>query len=109
MAVGTPIVNTNSPQTTIRVQANGPIGPSNLPQVYADLSAVASATINQLRNAFAVQQTLERDARGGTRYTEIVRSHFGVISPDARLQRPEYLGGGSSMVNINPIAQTSLS
>ena len=49
----------------------------------------------------------ERDARGGTRYTEIVRSHFGVISPDARLQRPEYLGGGSTPININPIAQTS--
>ena len=50
---------------------------------------------------------LERDARGGTRYTEIVRSHFGVISPDARLQRPEYLGGGSVPINVNPIAQTS--
>ena len=49
----------------------------------------------------------ERDARGGTRYTEIVRSHFGVTSPDARLQRPEYLGGGQSRVNITPIAQTS--
>lgn len=77
------------------------------PLIYADMSDVAAATINQLRNAFALQQTYERDARGGTRYTEIVRSHFGVISPDARLQRPEYLGGGSSMVNINPIAQTS--
>lgn len=50
---------------------------------------------------------LERDARGGTRYTEIVRAHFGVISPDARLQRPEYLGGGSTNVIVNPIAQTS--
>ena len=50
---------------------------------------------------------MERDARGGTRYTEIVRSHFGVISPDARQQRPEYLGGGSSPVNISPIAQMS--
>lgn len=49
----------------------------------------------------------ERDARGGTRYTELIRSHFGVTSPDARLQRPEYLGGGSSPVNITPIAQTS--
>ena len=50
---------------------------------------------------------LERDARGGSRYTEIVRSHFGVVSPDARLQRPEYLGGGSSPVNVAPVAQTS--
>ncbi|WNK12498.1 MAG: major capsid protein [Microvirus sp.] len=76
--------------------------PSNL---YADLSAATSATINALRQAFQVQKLLERDARGGTRYTEIVRSHFGVISPDARLQRAEYLGGGHSDVNITPIAQ----
>nr|QJB19442.1 MAG: major capsid protein [Microvirus sp.] len=78
--------------------------PSNL---YADLSAATSATVNQLRQSFQIQKLLERDARGGTRYTEIVRSHFGVISPDARLQRPEYLGGGVSNVNISPIAQTS--
>lgn len=75
--------------------------------LYADLSAVTQTTINQLRMSFQIQKLLERDARGGTRYTEIVRSHFGVISPDARLQRPEYLGGGSQMVNITPVAQTS--
>lgn len=75
--------------------------------LYADLSAATAATINQLRQSFQIQKLLERDARGGTRYTEIIRSHFGVISPDARLQRPEYLGGGSTVVNINPIAQTS--
>ncbi|AZL82811.1 major capsid protein [Apis mellifera associated microvirus 8] len=75
--------------------------------LYADLSAVAAATINQLRQAFQIQRLYERDARGGTRYTEIIMSHFGVMSPDARLQRPEYLGGGSSYVNFNPIAQTS--
>ena len=57
----------------------------------ADLSAATAATINQLRQSFQIQKLLERDARGGTRYTEIVRSHFGVVSPDARLQRPEYL------------------
>lgn len=73
----------------------------------ADLSAATAATINQLRQSFQIQKLLERDARGGTRYTEIIRSHFGVISPDARLQRPEYLGGGSTPININPIAQTS--
>lgn len=72
-----------------------------------DLSTATASTINALREAFQVQKLYERDARGGTRYTEILRSHFGVTSPDARLQRPEYLGGGSSPVNINPIAQTS--
>ncbi|ALS03785.1 VP1 [Gokushovirus WZ-2015a] len=66
-------------------------------------------TINSLRQAFQIQKLLERDARGGTRYTEILRSHFGVISPDARLQRPEYLGGSSTRININPVEQTSSS
>ena len=75
--------------------------------LYADLSDVTSATINSLRQAFQIQKVLERDARGGTRYTEILRAHFGVISPDARLQRPEYLGGGRTPVHVNPIAQTS--
>nr|AOV86335.1 putative capsid VP1 [uncultured virus] len=78
--------------------------PSNL---YADLSTATAATINQLRQSFQIQKLLERDARGGTRYTEIVRSHFGVLSPDARLDRPEYLGGGTQRININPIAQNS--
>lgn len=76
-------------------------------RLYADLSTATAATINQFRNAFQIQSLLERDARGGTRYAEIVRSHFGVVSPDARLQRPEYLGGGSSPIVFNPIAQTS--
>jgi hypothetical protein len=75
--------------------------------LYADLSSATAATINQIRQSFQIQKLLERDARGGTRYTEIVRSHFGVASPDSRLQRPEYIGGGSTPVNINPIAQTS--
>ena len=77
------------------------------PLVYADLSTATAATINQLRQSFQIQRLLERDARGGTRYIEIIRSHFGVISPDARLQRPEYLGGGVTPVLVNPIAQTS--
>lgn len=72
-----------------------------------DLSAATAATINQIRQAFQIQKLLERDARGGTRYTEIIRSHFGVVSPDARLQRPEYLGGGYTPVSINPVAQTA--
>jgi len=76
-------------------------------RLYADLSEATAATVNQLRQSFQIQKLLERDARGGTRYTEIIRSHFGVISPDARLQRPEYIGGGSTNININPIAQTS--
>lgn len=75
--------------------------------LYADLSQATAATINQLRQSFQIQKLLERDARGGTRYTEIVRSHFGVVSPDARMQRPEYLGGGTAPIVINPIAQTS--
>lgn len=75
--------------------------------LYADLTNATAATINALRLAFQTQSLLERDARGGTRYTEIIRSHFGVISPDARLQRTEYLGGGSTPINIAPIPQTS--
>jgi len=76
------------------------------PGIYADLSAATASTVNELRQAIQVQRILERDARSGTRYTEIVRSHFGVISPDARLQRPEYLGGGSTPVNVSPVAKT---
>lgn len=67
----------------------------------------AGLTINDLRQAFQVQKLLERDARGGTRYTEILRSHFGVVSPDARLQRPEYLGGSSTRILMNSVAQTA--
>jgi len=74
----------------------------------ADLSSATSSTINQIREAFQIQKLYERDARGGSRYTEILRSHFGVISPDARLQRSEYLGGGSTAINVNAVAQTSV-
>jgi len=75
--------------------------------LFADLSDATAATINSLRQAFQVQKIFERDARGGSRYTEIIKAHFGVTSPDARLQRPEYLGGGSSPVNVTPVPQTS--
>lgn len=85
----------------------GALADSSAPPLYADLTDATAATINQLREAFQIQKLYERDARGGTRYTSIIRSHFGVTSPDARLQRPEYLGGGSTPININPIAQTS--
>jgi hypothetical protein len=98
------IAGTSSP---LSVYAEEDPNNSGYMNVRADLSAVTAATINELRQAFQIQKLYERDARGGTRYTEIVRSHFGVISPDARLQRPEYLGGGSSPVNVNPVAQTS--
>lgn len=73
----------------------------------ADLSQATAATINDLRLAFQTQKLYEKDARGGTRYTEVIKSHFGVTSPDMRLQRPEYLGGTSTPVIINPVAQTS--
>ena len=85
---------------------SGP-GPSSTSPLYADLSSVTAATINSLRQAFQLQKLYERDARGGTRYTEILRSHFGVVSPDSRLQRPEYLGGSESPVIINPVVQQS--
>lgn len=77
----------------------------------ANLWAVASgglgATINQLRMAFQIQKLYEKDARGGTRYIEVLKSHFGVTSPDARLQRPEYLGGNRIPINVNQVLQTS--
>lgn len=75
--------------------------------VYADLSLASPVTINSLRQAFMLQRYYEIDARGGTRYTEKLQSHFGVTNPDARLQRPEFLGSHSSMMNINPVTQTS--
>jgi hypothetical protein len=80
---------------------------SGFPNIRADLSQATSATINQLRESFAIQHLLERTARAGSRYTEIIKGHFGVTSPDARLQRPEYLGGGSSPIIVTPIEQTS--
>jgi hypothetical protein len=74
--------------------------------LYTDLSDATASTINALREAFQIQRMYEKDARGGTRYIEIIKSHFGVTSPDARLQRPEFLGGSSVDVGITPIAQT---
>ncbi len=75
--------------------------------LYADLTSATGMSINALRQSVAIQRLLERDARGGTRYTEILKSHFGVTSPDFRLQRAEYLGGGKAFVNISPVANTS--
>lgn len=104
LPLGSP-VNTAYPY--LLKKTTGAVGPSNLPQVFADLSDVSSATINSLRTAFQMQKFYERLARGGSRYTEVLRSFFGVVSPDARLQRPEFLGSFTKMVNVNPIAQTS--
>lgn len=82
---------------------------ANKPRVYADLASVSGITINALRLAFQTQKMYERDARGGTRYREIIQAHFGVLDPnDARLQRPEYLGGGVSPVILSPVPQTSV-
>ena len=80
---------------------------SNPTTLQADLSSSTPVTFNALRQAFQMQKLFERDARGGTRYTEILRAHFGVTSPDARLQRPEYLGGSSTRIIINPVPQTA--
>ncbi|QCS36265.1 major capsid protein [Capybara microvirus Cap1_SP_200] len=91
------------------VAYNKSYGLTNISGGSVDLSQAAAININTIRQAFAIQRLLERDARGGTRYTEILRSHFGVISPDARLQRPEYLGGSSSLINVHPVQQTSAS
>lgn len=106
-ATGTPTSNTTYASGTL-MSANAPLEWTD-PGLQADLSDATAATINALRMAFQVQRLYERDARGGTRYTEIIRAHFGVVSPDARLQRPEYLGGGSTPVNVHPVAQTSAS
>jgi len=81
-----------------------PVYPTNL---YADLTNASSATINQMRQAITLQQYLEKDARGGTRYVEYVFNHWGVRSPDARLQRPEFIGGGHANILTTAIPQTS--
>lgn len=78
-----------------------------LPAIYADLSVATGVAINTFRQAFQVQTLLERDARGGSRYVELLRSHFGVTSPDFRLNRPEYIGGGQSPLQLTPVAQTA--
>ena len=76
------------------------------PQLIADLTEASAATVNDIRTAFQIQKLLERDARGGTRYVEIILNHFNVQSPDFRLQRAEFLGSGSGHVTVNPVAAT---
>lgn len=80
------------------------IYPDNL---YTSVEGLSVVTINQLRMAFQLQKLYEKDARGGTRYQEMIKAHFGVSSPDARLQRPEYLGGKRIPINVNPVVQMS--
>lgn len=97
---------------TVRIGAGGAFATiagndTQAPNVFADLSEATAATINDLRLAVQTQALLERDARMGTRYVEVLKAHWGVTSPDFRLQRPEFLGGGSSRINITPVAQTS--
>jgi len=102
--VGSGAATIGAGSTVVAGSFSSGIYPSNL---YADLTTVTATTINTMRQSFQIQRLLERDARGGTRYTEIVRSHFGVVSPDARLDRPEYLGGGRTSVTTSAIPQTS--
>ena len=89
-----------------RVDVSATVG-SAAQTLKVDLSDATGIDINTLRQTVAIQRLLERDARGGTRYTEIIKSHFGVTSPDFRLQRPEYLGGGKCYINVNPVAATT--
>jgi len=109
VTTGTPVTSGNVQLTTAGAVWNGTdylyFNPNG--GLEADLSSATAATINQLREAMQVQSLLELDARGGTRYTEILLAHFGVISPDFRLQRPEYLGGGSIRVNTHIVPQMS--
>jgi hypothetical protein len=116
VSYGTPIVGGSSNNlykgdllfTTDSVSGSNLSGgfvPDNLWAIPSGNAIVA--TINQLRLAFQIQKLYERDARGGTRYIEVLKSHFGVTSPDARLQRPEYLGGNRVPINVNQVIQQS--
>lgn len=102
----TEILKITGEQTGLRVDANRN-GNTNIGMLKADMSSVTAATINQLRQAFQIQKLLEKDARGGTRYREVLREHFGVISPDSRMQIPEYLGGYRLPINVSQVIQTS--
>jgi hypothetical protein len=97
-SVGTSETPVTQPDGSVLYESGG---------IYASLADATAATINELREAFQIQRLYERDARGGTRYTEILQSHFGVTSPDARLQRPEYLGGQKTELMMQPVPQTS--
>jgi len=107
-----PWVGANPPTDSKQIDTSGALGvltanTGTNGNLYADLANATAATINSLRLAMATQQLLEKDARGGTRYVESLLVHFGVRSPDYRLQRPEYLGGSKIPITVNPIAQTA--
>lgn len=103
--------NTGTPVSGTISTANKAVGvmfPGSYPSgLYADMESVSAISINSLRMAFAIQKLYEKDARGGSRYIEIIKAHFGVTSPDSRMQRPEYLGGNRIPININQVVQMS--
>lgn len=101
--------NTDDSHTYSSPGASVPLTEDNIvpDNLYAVFGENVAPTINALRQAFQIQKLYEKDARGGTRYTEILKAHFGVDSPDARLQRPEYLGGSRIPINIEQVVQTS--
>lgn len=114
LGTSAPLANLTSANTdvgdwsaSVGVTMTNPGSQSPGDEIGVDLSSATAATINQLRQAFQVQSMYEIDARSGTRYIEIIRAHFGVVSPDARLQRPEYLGGGSTPINFTPVTSTT--
>lgn len=101
------VLNMQANSDKLNVSTVGDVSLDPMGGLYADLSTASAATINQLREAFSIQSLYELDARGGTRYVEILQAHFNVISPDFRLQRPEFLGGGESRINMHPVPQTA--
>lgn len=113
----TDFIQTSTKSPTIDGYATGVVSKDFLDQhkdsnydmtgLIADLSLATGASVNALRTAFQIQKLYEKDARGGTRYVEVLKAHFGVTSPDARLQRPEYLGGNRIPINVNQVVQTS--
>ncbi len=104
-AIGTTV--SNQPANPTNDESIGVVESPLDSGLYADLSSATAASINSLRVAMQIQILLERDARGGTRYKEVVKSHFNVDSADQRLDRPEFLGGSTTRININPVQQTS--
>ena len=116
-ATGNPVQNFDSSLTPLQTNTAGQfqigggltqyVDIDNASELRADLSTATAASINELRRAFRLQEWLERNARGGTRYIEIIMAHFGVRSSDARLQRPEFLGGSSTPITISEVLQTS--
>jgi hypothetical protein len=104
---GAPLETTNTGSTEINLPTPYPVNWDNSLSLETDLSGATASSINDLRRAFRLQEWLERNARGGARYIEIIMAHFGVMSKDARLQRPEFLGGSQTPITISEVLQTS--